>query len=135
LNLLIRKSEGDRYACTLLRKSVKPSHFAETAIRDNEFRKLVDKMKLLPDVPPDKELAAKICVRIKNGRIFNASTDVPTGQIFKNPLSDDEIASKFHNNVVYSGMVNKKKEEKSLEMILNLEEIKDVGALIPFWVK
>jgi 2-methylcitrate dehydratase PrpD len=121
-------------ACALLHKSVQLRDFTETAIKNPEIMKLVDKMTLMPDIPPEKELGAQVCVKMKKGQVLCASTDLPGGQIFKNPLADEEIMSKFLNNLAYSGTVYKKKAEKLLEMLLKLEDIKDIRSLTEFIV-
>jgi hypothetical protein len=69
-------------------------------------------------------LATRIRVRMKNGQELSASTDLHSGQIFKNPITEENIISKSRNNIAHSGKVSAEKAEKSLEMILNLEKIK-----------
>jgi len=122
-------------ACALLRKEVKPDYFTEEAIRDPEIQSLIGKMRLLPEIPADKGQMTEINVKMKDGRVLTASTDFPKGHYVKSPLTADEIKAKYRNNVAYSKTVSNKKAEKALEIILKLEELKDVRELTGLLVK
>lgn len=122
-------------ACALLRKDVNLGCFSEASINDIEIKKLIDKIKLLPGIPPEKDLATEIRVKMKNGQVLSASTDLPTGHIVKTPLSEEDIISKFYDNVTYSDLISRKKAKKSLEIILKLDELEDIRELTQLLVK
>lgn len=122
-------------ACALLRKDVKPDYFTDTAIRDPGITALIGKMKMLPEIPAEKGQATEIHVTMKNGQVFSASTDFPKGHYVKTPLTDEQIKAKFRNNVAYSKTVSTKKAEKALDIILKLDELKDIRELIGLLVK
>jgi 2-methylcitrate dehydratase PrpD len=122
-------------ACALLRKDVRPDYFTEAAIHDPEIEKLIGKTKLLPEIPPAKGPRTEINVKVKGGRTLSASTDFPKGHYLKSPLTADEIKAKFRNNVAYSGTVSPKNAEKAMEIILKLEDLKDMRELIRLLVK
>jgi 2-methylcitrate dehydratase PrpD len=122
-------------ACALLRKEVKPAYFSEEYIRDPEIFKLTEKTKLIPDVSPDKAFSTEIQVKMKDGKVFSARTETPRGQIYKTPLTTGEIKAKYRANVDFSQTVPVKNAEKALELILKLEELKDVRELTNLLVK
>jgi 2-methylcitrate dehydratase PrpD len=122
-------------ACALLRKEVKPAYFSEEYIRDPEIFKLTEKTKLIPDVSPDKTFTTEIQVKMKDGKVFSARTEIPRGQIYKTPLTTEEIKAKYRSNVAYSKTVSTKNAEKALSIIERLEELKDIRELTNLLVK
>ena len=77
-------------------------------------------MKLVANIPPDRSPATKIEVRMKDGTILSATTDFPKGDIFKTPLTEDEIRAKFRDNVAFSQTIPIEKAEKALKLLENL---------------
>ena len=114
---------------------MKPDYFTEAAIRDPEISRLIGVMKLFPEIPAEKGQATEIRVSLKGGLTLTAGTDFPKGHYVKTPLTADEIKAKYRNNVAYSKTVSSKKAEKALELILKLEELKDVRELAGLLVK
>jgi 2-methylcitrate dehydratase PrpD len=122
-------------ACALLRKDVKPIYFTEECIRDPEILKLVAKIKLIPGAPLKKTTTTAMQVKMKDGRIFSARTDMPRGQIYKTPLTTEEIKAKYRANVAFSQTVPVPKAEKALGIIEKLEDLADVRELTELLVK
>jgi 2-methylcitrate dehydratase PrpD len=122
-------------ARALLDKEIKPDFMVESAIRDPAIAALISKMSLVPSIPPEKGQATEIIVTMPGGEVFSASTDFPTGHYVKTPLTDEQLKAKFRNNVAYSKTVSTKKAEKALDIILKLEQLKDVRELIKLLVK
>ncbi len=113
-------------ATALLRKGVKPAYFADVCIRDPRIRELIDKMKLVAAIPPEKSPATEIVVRMGDGTVFTANTPFPKGDIYKTSLTQDEIRAKYRDNAAYSQTISGQNTEKVLEMVESLEEIEDV---------
>ncbi|MGD0795023.1 MAG: MmgE/PrpD family protein [Dehalococcoidales bacterium] len=122
-------------ARALLRKEVKPDYMTEAAIRDPAIAALISKMSLVPSIPPEKGQATEILVTMKSGEVFSASTDFPTGHYVKTPLTDEQLKAKFRNNIAYSKTISVKKAEKALDIILKLEQLKDIRELTGLLVK
>ena len=122
-------------ACALLRKAIKPEYFTNEAIEDPQIKDLVGKMNLIAGIAPEKGQRTEIDVKMKDGQVLSASTDVPSGHIFKTPLTKDDIRAKYRANVVYSQTVPLKKAEKALGIMEKLEELKDVNELTELLVK
>ena len=122
-------------ARALLNKTVKPDYMVESAVHDPAVAALISKMVLVPSIPNEKGQATEIKVTMKNGEVFTAATDFALGHYSKTPMTDDQKIAKFRNNVAFSKTVSEKKAEKALDIILKLEELKDVRELIKLLVK
>jgi 2-methylcitrate dehydratase PrpD len=119
-------------ANTLLRRSCKPEHFSEDAIRDSKVNGLISKIQL----KELKELGlnAKIKINLRNGQEFCETNDIPKGEPLTKPLSMDDIKTKFLDNVDFSQTVTRVKAEKALKLLENLEEIKSVNKVVELLV-
>jgi len=122
-------------ATALLRKGVKPAYFTDECTRDPKIRGLIDKMKLAAAIPPEKAPATEIRVRMDDGAVFEASTDFPRGDIYRTPLTPDEIRAKYRDNAAYSQTIPVEISEKVLKMVESLEEIDDVRKITSLLVK
>ena len=122
-------------ACVLLRKAIKPEYFTNEALEDPEIKALIGKMNLVAGIPPEKGQRSEIDVKMKDGKVLSAFTDVPSGHIFKTPLTQDDLRAKYRANVIYSATVPVKKAEKALSIMEKLEDLKDVRELIVLLVK
>jgi 2-methylcitrate dehydratase PrpD len=112
-------------ATALLRKAVKPAYFADAYLSDPAIHALIDRMKLIP-LEPGNGVAAEVKVTMVDGSILSGETDFPGGDIFRTPLSDEQIRAKFRDNVDYSQTVTKDKAEQALTRLEALEEEVDV---------
>ena len=64
---------------------------------------------------------------MKNGQAFEAEVDFPKGD-YRNPLNDDELLAKFDSLVL--DQISKEKRDRIVDMIWNLEEVKNVKNLM-----
>lgn len=118
-------------ATVLIRKSIKPEHFAEECIKDPEIKRIVDKIKLdqLPGVE-NELLRAKIKITMNDGKHYEKLTEYPRGEPLHNPLTKDEIIEKFFSNLEYSKKIKRDKGEKFLSLIENIEELENIKEII-----
>jgi 2-methylcitrate dehydratase PrpD len=114
-------------ANALLRRSFKPEHFSEDAIRDPEINKLISKIRLAELQEPG--LNAKLAVKLRNGQEFCETNDTPKGEPLTKPLSMDDIKTKFIANVDFSQTVTRANAEKALQLLQNLEEIDSINRI------
>lgn len=112
-------------ATALLRKGVKPAYFTDECLHDPQILRLINRMKLI-----ESPAATEVEVRMKDGTILSGHADLARGHIAKTPLSADEIRAKFLDNVAYSQTVPVATAEKVLEMLEDLENIKDVREIV-----
>jgi 2-methylcitrate dehydratase PrpD len=122
-------------ARALLDKEIKPDYMVESAVRDPAIAALIGKMSLVPSIPNEKGQATEIRVTMKGGEVFTASTDFPLGHYLKTPLTEDQIKAKFRANVAFSKTISEKKAEKALDIILKLEQLKDIRELTRLLLK
>jgi 2-methylcitrate dehydratase PrpD len=119
-------------ANALLRRSVKPEHFSEAAIRDPEINALIGRIRLT-EMPGENMLSAELRVKMKDGREFSEFTDTPKGNP-QNPMTRDEIKDKFRANVEYSGVISKDNAEEALKLLENLDELDSVRSIVKLLV-
>jgi 2-methylcitrate dehydratase PrpD len=118
-------------ATALLRKGVKPAYFSEDCIRDPKIGRLIEKTKLVAVVPPpDTPQRTEVAVKMLDGTVLTGATDIPRGHVHKTPLTDDEIRTKFRENVAYSRTVSKKRSEEALALLEDLESVRDVREVV-----
>lgn len=110
-------------ATALLRGSVKPAYFTDECVRDPRIKSLTDKIELVPSMTPP---ATKIEVQMNDGTVHVAETSFPKGDIYKTPLSREEIVTKYRENVAFGAAVSTENSEKVLRTIESLEDVDDV---------
>ena len=116
-------------ATALLRKGVKPAYFTDELLHDPLIHRLISRMKLV-----ETPLATEVEVKMKDGTTLSGRTEFPKGDIFKTPLTHEEIRDKFRDNVAYSQTVSVPNAEKVLEMLENLDNISDVREIVQLLV-
>jgi 2-methylcitrate dehydratase PrpD len=122
-------------ATALLRKEVKPACFTEERIRDPKIQALIDKMKLVAVVPPaDAPSRTEVRVKMTDGTTLTGTTDFPMGHVYRTPLTDEEIRTKFKENVAYSRTITRRKAEEALAMLEDLENVGDVRKVVSLLV-
>jgi 2-methylcitrate dehydratase PrpD len=119
-------------ANALLRRSFKPEHFSEDAIRDLKISGLINKIRLteLKEIG----LNAKLKIILRNRQEFCETNDTPEGEPLTKPLSMDDIKTKFIANVDFSQTVTLDNAEKALELLENLEEVDSVNRIVKLLV-
>jgi 2-methylcitrate dehydratase PrpD len=122
-------------ACALLRKGVKPEYFTEESIMAHDINNIIGKMILIPSMPQDKRLSTKINVKTQDGKVYSASTDFPKGDIYRSPLTVEEIKTKYRSNIAFSKTVSEHNAEQAMDSIEKLEELSDVRELTQLLVK
>jgi 2-methylcitrate dehydratase PrpD len=117
-------------ANVLVRKSVRIEHLTEEFIRDPAVGELARKVNITGDIPPEDIEAAGVTVRMKDGRELYAYEDCARGNFLKKPLSKADIVQKFRDNVAFSKTVSRDNSEKVLDLLENIEDVRDISGLI-----
>jgi 2-methylcitrate dehydratase PrpD len=82
----------------------------------------------LADVGPDTEFVGNpVTIRTTDGRSYNARVDIPRGDPAL-PLSDDELLAKYRD--CGRSQLRADEIERSVELVLGLERVADIGTLI-----
>ncbi|MBN1643287.1 MAG: MmgE/PrpD family protein [Dehalococcoidales bacterium] len=115
-------------ADALLRKSVKPEHFTEDAIRDPGIKAVIKKM-TMQELKEGHGESARIRIITIEGKEYTEFTDIAKGDPL-NPLTKEELIDKFWTNVEFSKALPEKKAEKTLAIIQDLEKLDDVSELV-----
>jgi 2-methylcitrate dehydratase PrpD len=122
-------------ACALLRKGIMPEYFTVESITSKEIKHIIDKIILIPGIPLETRSRTEINVRMRDGKVFSASTDIPKGDIYKSPLTIEEIKAKYRSNIAFSQTVSERNSEKAMNIIEHLEELSDIRELTQLLVK
>jgi 2-methylcitrate dehydratase PrpD len=108
-------------------------HFTEKAIRNPDILSVAEKITVEMDRSLDRADSippAKMEIRMKNGKTYSKQVDHPLGSP-EVPMSFEDCAKKFRDCSFY--MVNKlpeKQIERVIELVGQLEELKDVGEIM-----
>lgn len=117
-------------ASALLRKRVYPEDFSDESIRDPRIAGLIAKMNLIAKGPEELSTIAEMQVKMKNGTILSADAGkVALGDIFRNPLTEEQILAKYRYNVAFSKTISEENAEIVLSMLQNLEDLDDIREL------
>jgi 2-methylcitrate dehydratase PrpD len=107
-------------------------HFTEEAIKSQDILAVTGKISVELDhsldradrIPP-----AKLEIRMKNGQAYSKQVDDPLGSP-ERPMSFDDCAKKFRDCSSYPvRKLPKKRIEGAIELIGQLEQVKDVGEI------
>ena len=120
-------------ATALLRNSVKPEHFSKESILDPQINTLIAKIRLI-ELPGAPMPSNKLTIKMKDRREFSEFSDTAKGDPVKNPMSKDEIVSKFKANVNFSQTMTDDKAEELLKLLESLEELDSVSKIIELLV-
>jgi 2-methylcitrate dehydratase PrpD len=116
-------------ANALLKKSVRPEHFLEQAIKDPQISSIISKVRLL-ELPGADLHTAKIKVIMKGGKEAVESINCAKGDYLRNPISRADIKAKFWVNIEFAQSVNKRNAERLLNLLENLENLESVNELV-----
>jgi 2-methylcitrate dehydratase PrpD len=115
-------------ASALVRKDVRLEYYVEDCIRDQSIMDFIKKIKLADVMPPEKDLAAELRVIMKDGTEYFSA---PAKRLLS---TMSEIKEKFMTNVAFSKTITTKKANAALNMLENLEEIKDINQVVKLLV-
>jgi 2-methylcitrate dehydratase PrpD len=108
-------------------------HFTEAAIKSPDILEVTSKISVEMDHSldrADKIPPGKLEIRMKNGQSFSKQVDDPLGSP-ERPMSFDDCAKKFRDCSSYPvRKLPKKRIEKAIELIGQLEKVSDVGEIM-----
>jgi 2-methylcitrate dehydratase PrpD len=116
-------------ACALLRKSVRPEHFLEVAIKDPQIKAIVDQIRL-SELPGADLHTARIKVVLRDGKEFRESVHYARGDQMQNPISREEIKAKYWANIEFSRTISEGNAKRLLDLVEDLENLESVTALV-----
>jgi len=118
-------------AALILDGKLTPEQFTEERINAADIKEMIHRIKVLAEpryekMFPEKKPAGAI-IKTKDGQTFEAEVDFPKGD-YRNPLTEDELLAKFDSMVL--NQISKEKRDKIVDMIWNLEDVKNVKDLM-----
>ncbi|MGA3209693.1 MAG: MmgE/PrpD family protein [Terriglobales bacterium] len=118
-------------AAALVDRQVTPLQFTEARINDPRLRAQLRKVEVLADPEIEKVFPAMqrviVTIHTTSGREFQKQLDFPKGDP-RNPLSDNEIESKF--KALADETLSVSAQENVQDMIWNLEKLESVSRLM-----
>ncbi len=125
-------------ARALLSGEVRLNHFSDEAVAEPEVNSLREKMKWVEKYPMPvmgtlRGFGTKsVIVRLKDGREYSQEVTIAKGMP-TNPLTLEEFNSKYRDCA--STVLSEEDVEKSLSMLANLQEVKDIKELVETMAK
>ena len=121
-------------ANVLLRKGARLEHYTEEAIQDPEVIELCNKVKHKPSTQKDP-MKTELIVKMKDGKEYSAAFNHPQSRGFpKFPLTEEELTEKYWQNIDFCGKIPRDNAEKVLDMLNNLEQVKNVSETVKLLV-
>ena len=117
-------------AVALIDGGVSLKQFANEKVKDSVVQELIKKIKY---VHPSEmgagliDLGGELVVKLRNGKIYSRKVDIAKGNP-ENPLSSDELIHKYRDCAGLS--LSPEDTNKSLDLLLNLESIRDIAELM-----
>lgn len=117
-------------AVALIDGEVRQGQFLPERYLDDAVRAVMDKVEIVADeeltkLYPEK-FPAQVAVEMQNGTTFRAEMYYPKGDP-SNPLSDEEVDTKFRKNA--QGVLTDTQTDELIGLISDLSSLNDLGAL------
>jgi 2-methylcitrate dehydratase PrpD len=118
-------------AILLLERKAGLAEFTDKVVNRADVRRIIEKVEF--GVHPEAEAAGYekmttiIDIDLKDGRKINGRADFGKGSP-TNPMSDDELANKFHECAAW-GKLPRANAEKIVDLVFNLEKVKSIREL------
>jgi 2-methylcitrate dehydratase PrpD len=122
----------------LLRKHPELSHFDPASVTDPRILELTTRINVSPDADLNegqRVLRGRAAMRVvkTDGEVLETVVDGPSG-FPTNPMTDEEHADRFWDNVRYGDAVAKEEVEQIVQLVGALDTLEDVRTLIPLMV-
>lgn len=118
-------------AIVLMKKSIRPEHFERSCVHSPEVKGFMEKIRLeqLPGVEREL-LCARIRVTMNSGEQYEKLIESPKGDPLGNPLTKDDILTKFISNMEFSKKIDSSKGKKLISLLDRLEELENINEVI-----
>ena len=118
----------------LYRGQVRPEDYSREKMTEPGLTRIIDAIELAPELDPNEYQTSEVIVTLDDGKEFFYRTEVPKGDIFKNPCTDEEILDKYYKNMEFSGHVTRETADAARAQVEKFEEIDDVARLVSLFV-
>jgi 2-methylcitrate dehydratase PrpD len=114
-------------ASALVNGQIHPMDNTIEKIADPSLQALICKIE---NIGADGLTGASIEVEMENGEKYRSDVTVGTGDLFKKPLSVEQILGKFYKNTDFSGCISKEAAEEAVAFIMDIEHRDNIQPLI-----
>jgi len=108
--------------------NVLPDSFSDEKLKDPRIWDLLGKIKVVADPEIDAMFPgvkrARVSITTNTGNTFTAQVDHAKGSP-QNPMSDDEVISKFRANA--GDVLNKEQQDQVIDLTWRFDELEDIG--------
>ncbi len=108
--------------------NVLPDSFSDEKLKDPRIWDLLGKIKVVADPEIDAMFPgvkrARVSITVNTGNTFTAQVDHAKGSP-QNPMSDDEVISKFRANA--GDVLNKEQQDQVIDLTWRFDELEDIG--------
>ncbi|QGU08231.1 MmgE/PrpD family protein [Corynebacterium occultum] len=105
-------------------------HYTQPQVYDPEVLDLVTRVRLEATLPLGKNQSVHLRVKLKDGAEYETYRENPTGWL-DDPVTMEQVVEKYWRNLDFAGMVNREDAARALDMLRNLEQIRDVAIITP----
>ena len=119
-------------ASSLVNKSFGLENFTEESIRDPRVKSIIDKTKMV-ERPEGAELGMQVDLRLTNDNQFSQYIAEDIEWATK-PTPREQIITKFRKQVAFSKTIDPEKAENILELVQDLEKMKNIDQLLKLLV-
>ena len=102
------------------------------AMEDPALQRLIGKIEIAPSLPSDEYQTAEADIVMADGTAYHARCDVPKGDIYQSPMSEEEVLDKFYRNIEFSQTLSREDADRVVQAVSRLEELDDVRELTQF---
>lgn len=119
-------------AVAFLHGHVTLQSFGQKRLQDPAVRDLMKKIRVVPQ--PEfvgrypRTMPTRITVKTEGGKTYMSQVDVPVGHP-GNPMSDRDLEEKFRR--LAARRLNRLRIDRLIEFVWNLDQVKDIGTLMP----
>jgi 2-methylcitrate dehydratase PrpD len=125
-------------AAAILDKEVSLRQFTDEKVQTPQAQELMSKVRLtFREFPEGKSLLnvpQAVKVKLKNGREHYREVDWPKGY-FSNPMTWDEVAEKFRDCTVHSGVLSAEVSENALQLMSKIDSLRSIKELMSIVAK
>ncbi len=117
-------------ACAIASQAVRPELMNREAMESEQMKSIIAKIRIEPTLPPDEYQTAEADIVLTDGTAFHSRCDAPKGDIYKTPLTNDEVLDKFYRNIEFSGVMPHERAEEIVSLVSHLEELENICELL-----
>ena len=106
--------------------------YKDEKVADSKVHELMQMVKIVPNPDQTGEIPYPLSVKTQDGRVLSSKIKFPRGHN-QNHLTDEELSEKYRQCT--QSVLTPEKIEHSIDMILNLDQVKDVTEVVDLLIR